>query len=52
MGSLRNAEFFDDSAGPANDWSGQGYDFIPSRLAEKVWNNDIETYGLLKTGIA
>ena len=51
MGSLRNAELFDDIAGPANDLSGQGYDFVPSRLAEKVRNNDVETYGLLKIGI-
>jgi hypothetical protein len=46
MGSLRNAELFDDIAGPANDLSGQGYNFISSRLAEKVRNNDIEMYGL------
>ena len=46
MGSLMNAELFDDIAGPANDLSGQGYDFIPSHLAEKVRNNDIEMYGL------
>ena len=51
MGSLRNAELFDDIAGPANDLSGQGYDFVPSRLAEKVRNNDVEPYGLLKIGI-
>ena len=43
MGSLRNAEIFDDIAGPANDMSGQGYDFVPSHLAEKVRNNDVET---------
>ena len=43
MGSLRNAELFDDIAGPANDLSVQGYDFVPSRLAEKVRNNDVET---------
>ena len=50
MGSLRNAEFFDEIAGPANDFSGQGYDFIPSRLAKKVRNNDVKTCGLLKVG--
>ena len=43
MGSLRNAELFDDIAGPANDLSVQGYDFVPSRLAEKVRNNDVDT---------
>lgn len=43
VGSSRNAEFFDDSAGLANDWLGQRYHFIANRFAEKMRNNGIET---------
>jgi hypothetical protein len=52
MGFPRNVELFDDTAGPATDWLRQGYDFVASRLAEKVRNDGVETCGFLKVGIA
>jgi len=52
MGFSRNIEFFNDTAGPATDWLRQRYDFVASRHTEKVRNNGVETYTLLKLGIA
>lgn len=52
MGSTRNIELFDNTAGPAKDFSGKGYDFVATCHAENMWNNSIETYSLLNVEIA
>ena len=52
MGSLGDAELFDDTARPAKDLLGQRYDFVAGPHTEKVRNHGIETYSLLNVGIA
>ncbi len=51
MGSLGNVELFDGTAGSAKELLRQRHDIVANRHTEEVWNNCIETYGLLNVGI-
>ena len=50
LSSPWDGKVFNDISGPAEDFGRQWYNFIASRLAEKMWDNSVVTHSLLIVG--